>query len=59
MNPLSPKSIVALVVGFTVIVSANAFLAVRDSKLFDAYETRKERYCAELGKTWHPDCNVE
>lgn len=58
MDPVNPKTIIALVVGFTVIISANAFLAVRDSKLFDAYETRKEKYCAELGN-WHPDCKVE
>ena len=25
----------------------------------DARKTRHEKYCQQLGKHWHPDCNVE
>ena len=25
----------------------------------DSLKTRQERYCEQLGKTWHPDCKIE
>jgi hypothetical protein len=33
----------------------NAFLIVRDNKLFDAYDAKQKQYCEQL-KVWHPDC---
>ena len=50
------------IVAFTLLIIAmfgwNAFLIVRDNKMFEAYESKKQQYCEQL-KVWHPDCKVE
>jgi len=45
---------------FAAVLGWNAFLIVRDNKMFDAYygKTQHQQYCEQL-KTWHPDCKVE
>lgn len=54
---LPPRYIAA----FTLLVFGmfgwNAFLIVRDNKMFDAYEQkqRQAQICAQM-KTFHPDC---
>ena len=54
------RYVAAFTLGFIAILGWNAFLIVRDDKLFKAYykETAKQEYCAQL-KVWHPDCKVE
>jgi len=53
---LSPKYVAAFVLGFAAILGWNAFLIVRDAKLFKAYYHQKaqQEYCAAF--TYHPDC---
>ena len=47
------------VVAFTLLVAAmfgwNAFLIVRDAKMFKAYEQRQAEICNQM-KSFHSDC---
>jgi hypothetical protein len=53
---MQPKYIAAIVCGVAAMFMWNGFLIVRDNKMFDALESRKEQICnAQAG--WHPDCN--
>lgn len=57
---MSPKYIAAFVLAVFAMFGWNAFLVIRDNKMFDAYykQTAKDAYCEQL-KVWHPDCKVE
>ena len=57
---MNHKYIITFVLMFAAVLGWNAFLIVRDNKMFDAYygKTQHQQYCEQL-KTWHPDCKVE
>lgn len=57
---MSPKYIAAFVLAVFAMFGWNAFLVIRDNKMFDAYykQTAKDAHCEQL-KVWHPDCKVE
>jgi hypothetical protein len=68
---MKPKYFLVGFVAVAVIIGWNVFLAQRDQKLFDAYDTverlqqgpqstltPKEVYCSQLPQP-HPDCTVE
>lgn len=46
---------------FTLLVIAmfgwNAFLIVRDNKMFEGYKQRQAQVCAQM-KSFHPDCQT-
>lgn len=54
---LSPKYIATFILLAFAMLGWNAFLIVRDDKLFKAYyhQTAKQQYCEQL-KSFHPDC---
>lgn len=49
------------VAAFTLLVIAmfgwNAFLIVRDNKMFEGYKQRQAQVCAQM-KSFHPDCQT-
>jgi hypothetical protein len=55
---LSPKYIATFVLLMFAMIGWNAFLIVRDSKLYNTYESKQQQYCQQL-KVWHPDCKIE
>jgi len=52
---MSSKYIVTFTLLFAAMLGWNAFLIVRDNKLFAAYDAKQKQYCEQL-KVWHPDC---
>jgi hypothetical protein len=55
---MKPKYIAAIVCGVAAIFLWNGLIILRDNRMWDALETRKEMYCKQQAG-WHPDCNVE
>lgn len=55
------KYIATFTLLFAAMMGWQAFLIVRDNKMFDAYYgnlTPKEQFCKQQAG-WHPDCNIE
>ena len=58
---MSPKYIATFTLLFAAMMGWQAFLIVRDNKMFDAYYgnlTPKEQFCKQQAG-WHPDCKIE
>jgi len=58
---MSVKYIATFTLLFAAMMGWQAFLVVRDNKMFDAYYgnlTPKEQFCKQQAG-WHPDCKIE
>jgi hypothetical protein len=55
---LSARYIVAFTLLFFGMISWNAFLVVRDNKMFEGYKKHQAQICQEM-KSFHPDCHIE
>lgn len=43
---------------FGLMLGWNAFLIVRDNKMFEGYKNRQAQICQQM-KSFHPDCHIE
>lgn len=53
---MQPKYIIAIVCGVAAIFLWNGLLIVRDNKMFEALDARKQEICRAQAE-WNPDCN--